>query len=200
MVFHWNLSNSKSPRASRILLSILADLNNTVVWMIFDRPPISNSSRPFPHLWGPFQARQLLLVSLWLSLSRAFFVHSHGPRIWLPVSFSHRRYLVAFLRESQSPQVVRTLLGIWADLNNAVSGIVSIRPLISNSSSPLSKALETGPSVLITIGITVTHMFHSFLCSLAVFRYFLVFCFLWFSHCHPLAQEDPIYGRFSCFC
>ena len=31
MVFHWSLSDSKSPQISRTLLSILADLNNAVV-------------------------------------------------------------------------------------------------------------------------------------------------------------------------
>ena len=33
-VFHWSLSDSKSPQVSRTLLSILAVLNNTVVWMV----------------------------------------------------------------------------------------------------------------------------------------------------------------------
>ena len=34
MGFHWNLSDSKSPEVYRTLLSILADLNNAVVWMV----------------------------------------------------------------------------------------------------------------------------------------------------------------------
>ena len=34
MIFHWKLNDSKSPQVSRTLLSILTDLNNTVVWMI----------------------------------------------------------------------------------------------------------------------------------------------------------------------
>ena len=34
MVFHWSLSDSKSPQVSRILLSILAVFNNAVVWMV----------------------------------------------------------------------------------------------------------------------------------------------------------------------
>ena len=38
MVFHWNLSDSKSPQVSRTLLSILGDLNNAVVWMVSTRP------------------------------------------------------------------------------------------------------------------------------------------------------------------
>ena len=47
MVFHWSLSDSKSPQVSRTLLSILAVLNNAVVWMVSTRPPISKSSSPF---------------------------------------------------------------------------------------------------------------------------------------------------------
>ena len=47
MVFHWSLSDSKSPQVSRAFLSILAVLNNAVVWMVSTRPPTSKSSRPF---------------------------------------------------------------------------------------------------------------------------------------------------------
>ena len=42
--FHWNLSNSKSPRVSRTLLSILTDLNIVVVWIVLIHPLISNPS------------------------------------------------------------------------------------------------------------------------------------------------------------
>ena len=34
MVFHWSVSDSKSPKASRTLLCILSDLNNAVVCMV----------------------------------------------------------------------------------------------------------------------------------------------------------------------
>ena len=47
MVFHWSLSDSKSPQVSRTLLSILAVLNNAVVSMVSTRPPTSETSRPF---------------------------------------------------------------------------------------------------------------------------------------------------------
>ena len=47
MVLHWSLSNSKSPQVSRTLLSILAILNNVVVWMVSTHPPTSKSSSPF---------------------------------------------------------------------------------------------------------------------------------------------------------
>ena len=46
MVFHWELSDSKSPQFSRTLLSILAVFNNAVVWMVSTRSPTSKSSRP----------------------------------------------------------------------------------------------------------------------------------------------------------
>ena len=35
MVFHWSLSDSKSPQVSRTLIRILANLNNDVIWMFF---------------------------------------------------------------------------------------------------------------------------------------------------------------------
>ena len=47
MVFHWNLRDSKSYQISRTLLSILAVVNNYVVWMVSTRPPTSKSSIPF---------------------------------------------------------------------------------------------------------------------------------------------------------
>ena len=47
MVFHWSLSDSKSPQVSRTRLSILAVLSNAVVWIVSTRPPTSKSPRPF---------------------------------------------------------------------------------------------------------------------------------------------------------
>ena len=62
---------------------------------------------------------------------------------------------------SKCPQVSRTLLSILADLNNVVVWMVSTLPLTSKSSSPWSNPLGIVPRALITIGITVTFMFHS---------------------------------------
>ena len=47
MVFHGKLSDRKSPQVSRTLLSILAVLNNAVIWIVSTRLPTSKSSRPF---------------------------------------------------------------------------------------------------------------------------------------------------------
>ena len=46
MVFHRNLSDSKSPQVSRTVPSILADLNNAVIWMVSTRPVIFKFSSP----------------------------------------------------------------------------------------------------------------------------------------------------------
>ena len=47
MVFHWSLSDRKSPQVPWTLLIILAVLNNAVVWMVSTRPPTSRSTSPF---------------------------------------------------------------------------------------------------------------------------------------------------------
>ena len=46
IVFYRILSDSKSSLVSRNLLSILADLNDIVVWMVYTRSLISKSSSP----------------------------------------------------------------------------------------------------------------------------------------------------------
>ena len=40
MIFHWSLSDSKFPLISSTLLSILGNLNNTVVWIVSIHPPL----------------------------------------------------------------------------------------------------------------------------------------------------------------
>ena len=47
MVFHWSLSDNKSPQILGTLLNILADFNNAVVFMVCTRPLISKSSSFF---------------------------------------------------------------------------------------------------------------------------------------------------------
>ena len=47
MVFHWSLSDSKSPQVSRTRLRILAVLSNAVAWIVSNRPPTSKFSRHF---------------------------------------------------------------------------------------------------------------------------------------------------------
>ena len=63
------------------------------------------------------------------------------------------------LSDSKSLHVTRTLLSILADPDNTVVWMISISPLISNSTSLLSKPLGTVSSTLSTIGITATFIF-----------------------------------------
>ena len=46
MFNHGSPSDRKSPGVSRTLLSILADLNNAVIWIVSTHPLISQSSNP----------------------------------------------------------------------------------------------------------------------------------------------------------
>ena len=73
IVFHWSLSDSKSPQVSRTLLSILANLNNGVVWMVSACLSISNSSSLFTKLLGIIPSAHFTIdipVTLFSSLAR----------------------------------------------------------------------------------------------------------------------------------
>ena len=94
MVFHWSLSDSKSPRVSRTLLSILVVLNNVVVWMVSTRPPTSKFFSPFsnPLVTVPNAPITIGIIvicrfhSFFNSLARSrdlsFFSHSFSFILW----------------------------------------------------------------------------------------------------------------------
>ena len=94
MVFHWSLSDSNSPQVSRTFLSILAVLNNAVVWMVSTRPPTSKSSSPFsnPLVTVPNAPITISIIvtymfhSFFNSLARSrylsFFSHSFSFILW----------------------------------------------------------------------------------------------------------------------
>ena len=46
-ISHRSLSDNRFPQVSKTILSILADLNNAVAWMVSIWPLISKSSSPF---------------------------------------------------------------------------------------------------------------------------------------------------------
>ena len=77
VVSHWSLSDNKSPKVSRTLLSILADLNNAIVWMISTCPLISLSSSPFTSPLGfPNAPTPVIFMfhSFFCSLARSSFL------------------------------------------------------------------------------------------------------------------------------
>ena len=118
MVFHWSLSDSKSPQVSRTLLSILAVLNNAVVWMVSTRPPTSKSSSPFSnslvsvpkapitigiivtfmfHSFFDFLARSRYLSFFSCSFNFTLWSAGTAKSTILPVHFCHYYYYYYYL-------------------------------------------------------------------------------------------------------
>ena len=116
MVSHRSPSDSTSPQVSRTLLSILAVLNNAVLWMVFTRPPTSKSLSPFNnpliaatnapitidiivtcmfHSFFNSQARSMYL---------SFFSHSFSFIIWLAGTAKSTILKILFIFESFSHQ------------------------------------------------------------------------------------------------
>ena len=73
MVFHYSLSDNKFPQVSRILLSIMADLNNALVWMVSNPPLILKSTSPRTNPFVTVPSAQLVSPSLSCSI---FFFNS----------------------------------------------------------------------------------------------------------------------------
>ena len=136
-----------------------------------------------------------------LTNQRELFLYSQRIIIILLLQiFLHQLTLVVFhwtLSDCKSPLVSRTLLSILANLNIAVFWMVSVFPLVSNSSRLSSKSFGTPPCALITISITVIFMFPSFFSSLA--RTCLSFHFLLFSLSDSLERQNQLYDNFSFF-
>ena len=107
MVFHWSLSDSKSPQVSRTLLSILAVLNNVVVWMVSTRPPTSKSSSPFsnPLVTVPNATITIGIIvtcmfhSFFNSLARSKYLLALGDKFL--VEFERQQVSSIFLDSSQ---------------------------------------------------------------------------------------------------
>ena len=77
--------------------------------------------------------------------------------------------------------------------------MVSTHPIISKSSSSCTKPLVTVPSAPITVGITVTLLFHSFSVILQGLRTYLSFNFLSVLLCGQTQRQSSLFGRFSFF-
>ena len=94
MVFHWSLSDSKSPQVYRTLLNILAVLKSTVVYLVSSWTPTSKSSSPFnnPLVTVPNTPITIGIIvtrmfhSFFNSLARSrylsFFSHSFSFILW----------------------------------------------------------------------------------------------------------------------
>ena len=102
IVFHWSLSDSKSPQVSRTLLSILADLNSTVLWMVSTRVLLSTSSSP---LTSPLVTVPSAPITIGITVTfmfRSFF--SSQARSQILIIFFHLLSILLCGRpERQSP-------------------------------------------------------------------------------------------------
>ena len=78
MVFHWSLSDNKSLQVSRTLLSILVDLNKSVVWVVFARPLISKSSSPFAKRLGIVSRAPIITAITVIFIFYSFFCSLAG--------------------------------------------------------------------------------------------------------------------------
>ena len=85
--FHWSVSDSKSPQVSRILLSILANLNNAVVWMISTRPLISKPSNPFINLLMTLSRTPIRIGIIVTFLLHSFSIPSSRYLFFFSLSF-----------------------------------------------------------------------------------------------------------------
>ena len=102
MVSHWCLSDSKSPQVSRILISILADLNIAVVWMVSTRPLISKSSGPCTNTLVTIPRTPFTTGIIITFMLHCFSIPKQGPDIY--PSFRFLSILLRGQLEQQSTQ------------------------------------------------------------------------------------------------
>ena len=132
MVAHLSLNDSKSLQVPRTFLSILADLNNAVVWMVSTRPHFS------------------VLQSL------------SNPIIIIIESFTSELADGLSLDSELQQVSSSLLVSSQYSGRSQLCKIVSTRPVISKSSSPYTHPFVIVPKAPFTIGISVTFIFHSF--------------------------------------
>ena len=99
MVFHWSLSDSKSPQVSTTLLSILAVLNNAVVWMVSTCPPTSKSSSPFSNPLLTVPNAPITIGIIFTCMFHSFFQFSCKVEVLIIIIiiFSHRDFFTPVL-------------------------------------------------------------------------------------------------------
>ena len=119
MVFLWSLSDSKSPKVSRILPSILAVLSNAVVWMVSTRPLTSMSSCPFCNSYCTKSTN----YNWYICMSHSFFKSLARSKYWS--FFSHS---FSFILQLQSPAPSRFIA--FLILQEGVSTYLSFRFLL----------------------------------------------------------------------
>ena len=161
MVSHWSFSDCKSPQVSRTLPSILADLNNAVVWMVSTDPFIFKSSSlcTNPSVTVP---RALITIGITVTfMSLNFFnflarsVDSRGIKVYCSASYHFCWLLLDLVVDTKIPQMSGILQNILDNL---------IVMCLGWSSSFLWEPVY--PFISVILGITINFVFYNFFCSL----------------------------------
>ena len=111
MGFHWTLSRCNSLQISRTLLSIMADLNNVVLWMVSTHSVISKSSSLFIHL-----SVTVPRAPITIGKSVIFMFHNFFDSLARSSNFPTFLYLKILLSgqpEQQSPQFCKFYCFCW---------------------------------------------------------------------------------------
>ena len=117
MVYHWSLRGSKSPLVSRTLFSILIDHNSAVVWMIFIRVLISNSSSPFTYHWVTVRST---LIAIGINVTFTFHFFQLSSKVQVLISFRFLSVWHSGLLGWQSPQFGKFSIFFWLSLGLVV--------------------------------------------------------------------------------
>ena len=100
-MFHWRLNDCQFSQVPGTLLSILAILNNAVVWIISIRPPISNCSCSFPKLLGTVPSAPIATSITVILIFHSFLSSSARPK-YLSLSFRFLFFFFGPLRRQNS--------------------------------------------------------------------------------------------------
>ena len=111
MVFHWSLSDSKSPQVSMTLLSILAVLNKAIVWMVSTHPLTSKSSSLFnnPLFIAPKASIPIGTIVTFMYHSFCFFFNSLSRSRYLPF-YSHSFSFILWSAGTTKSTILQILL------------------------------------------------------------------------------------------
>ena len=77
------LSDSKSPKVSRTLLSIMSVVNHVVVWMVSTRPPTSKSCSPFSNPLVTVPKARITIGIIATFMFHSFFQFSSKVKVFI---------------------------------------------------------------------------------------------------------------------
>ena len=97
MIFHWGLSDIKSPRISRILLRILARLKSALIWIDSIIPLISSPSSLFSKSLGAV-SRALTTIDIIVTfIFHSFFSSLTSPREYYAIYFKGQILICVYI-------------------------------------------------------------------------------------------------------